>query len=100
MRKCSECSGEMKSLKAKTPEDIEYSYYKCKECGEEIVDMKQLHEVAESYRVLKRYHVKLSKWGLSLGLRIPKELVKKYDLKAKEEIVIIPDKKVMKIVPP
>ena len=32
---------------AKTPEGIEYNYYKCEKCGEEIVDMKQLHKVAE-----------------------------------------------------
>ena len=30
---------------------------------------------------LKKYQVKLSKWELSSGLRIPKELVKKYSLK-------------------
>ena len=73
--------------------------YKCEKCGEEIVDMKQLHEVAEKYRVLKRYQVKLSKWGLSLGLRIPKELVKKYNLKNEEEVTIIPEKKGIKIIP-
>ena len=99
MKKCTECSGLMHDLKTKTPEGIEYSYYKCEKCGEEIVDMKQLHEVAEKYRVLKRYQVKLSKWGLSLGLRIPKELVKKYNLKDEEVVAIIPEKKGLKIIP-
>lgn len=79
-----ECEGKMQALKAKTPEGIEYSYYMCNKCGEEIVDMKQLHEVAEQYRMLKKYHAKLSKWGLSLGLRIPKKLVEKYNLKDEE----------------
>jgi len=99
MRKCAECNGAMQELKAKTPEGIEYSYYKCKKCGEEIVDMRQLHEVAEQYRTLKKYQVKLSKWGLSLGLRIPKELVKKYNLREEREVSIIPEKKSIKIVP-
>lgn len=99
MRKCTDCNGMMHESKAKTPEGIEYSYYKCEKCGEEIVDMKQLHEVAEQYRVLKRYQVKLSKWGLSLGLRIPKELVKKYNLKEEEEVAIIPEKKGIRIIP-
>ena len=49
MKKCSECNGEMQELKSKTPEGIGYYYYKCKKCGEEIVDMKQLHNVAEKY---------------------------------------------------
>ena len=61
--------------------------------------MGQLHEVAEQYRTLKRYNVKLSKWGLSLGIRIPKELVKRYDLKNDGEVSIIPEKKGIKILP-
>ncbi len=99
MRKCTECPGTMQELKAKTPEGIEYAYYKCTKCGEEIVDMKQLHTVADTYRSLKRYNVKLSRWGLSLGLRIPKELVEKYKLKDEEEVAIIPEKEGIKIIP-
>jgi len=30
-------------------EGVGYKYYKCQSCGEEIVDMKQLHQVAEKY---------------------------------------------------
>lgn len=100
MKKCSECSGTMQELTAKTPENVMYSYYKCRKCGEEIVDMKQLHQVAEQYRNLRKYQVKISKWGLSLGLRIPKELVKKYNLKDDEEVAIIPEKKGIRIVVP
>src|SRR4030042_1971442 len=46
--------------------------------GEEIVNMHQLREVADKYRVLKLYHAKLSLWGQSLGLRIPKALATEY----------------------
>lgn len=98
MKKCAECSGSMEELRAKTPEGIEYSYFKCKKCGEEIVGMKQLHSVAERYRILRKYHVKLSKWGLSLGLRIPKELVEKYKLKDDAEVAIIPEKDGIRII--
>ncbi len=98
MKKCSVCSVVMGELKAKTPEGIEYSYYRCGKCGEESVDLKQLHNVAESYRILRKYHVKLSRWGLSLGLRIPKELVEKYKLKDDAEVAIIPEKDGIKIV--
>ncbi len=100
MKKCSECNVVMQELTAKTPESIQYSYYKCKKCGEEIVDMNQLHQVADKYRTLKKYQVKLSKWGLSLGLRIPKELVERYHLKNEEEVAIIPEKKGIKIITP
>jgi len=98
MRKCTDCNGAMQQLKARTPEEIEYSYYKCKKCGEEILDMEQLHLVAEHYRILKKYNVKLSKWGLSLGLRIPKELVDKYKLKDEREVSIIPEKSGLRII--
>lgn len=99
MKKCSECGGKFKERKAVTSEGVKYSYYRCEECREEIVNMQQLHKVAEQYRTLKRYQVKLSKWGLSLGIRIPRELVKQYKLKEEDEVVVIPDKKGIKIIP-
>ena len=53
MKKCSECSGTMKELIEKTPEEVEYKYYKCSKCGNEILDMKQLHQFANKYRIIK-----------------------------------------------
>jgi hypothetical protein len=89
----------MKELKAKTPEGVEYHYFKCSKCGEEIVDMKQLHNVAQKYREMKRFHAKISKWGMSLGLRIPKELVKKYRMNDKEEVTMVARKEGIMIIP-
>jgi DNA-directed RNA polymerase subunit RPC12/RpoP len=99
MKKCSECGGEMKELTGKTPEGVQYHYYRCGKCGEEIVDMKQLHNVAQKYREMKTFHAKISRWGMSLGIRIPKELVKKYNFKDEEEVTIIPEEKGMKVMP-
>src|SRR3989344_5213982 len=99
MKKCSECNGTMKERMDKTPEGIEYKYFKCTKCGEEVLNMEQLHNVANKYRVMKNYHVKLSKWGLSLGIRIPKEVVEKYKFKDNEEVIIIPEEQGIKIVP-
>jgi len=98
MKKCTECGGNLKQLKAKTPEGVDYRYFKCGKCGEEILNMNQLHEVAEQYRTMKKYNVKLSKWGLSLGFRIPKDLVQKYNLKDAKEVSIIPEKSGLKII--
>jgi len=99
MKKCTECKGNMKELVAKTPEGFEYKYFKCEKCGEEILNMNQLHNVAEKYRAMKRFNVKISKWGMSLGLRIPKELVKRYNLRDDEEVAIIPEGGGMRIIP-
>jgi len=98
MKKCSICKKKMKEKTAKTPEGVGYAYYQCEKCQEEMVDMKQLHSVAEKYRTLKKYEVKLSKWGLSLGLRIPKELVDKYHLRDNEDVSIIPEEKGIRII--
>jgi hypothetical protein len=96
MKKCSECKREMKEMKSKTPEGVQYSYYRCSKCGYEIVDMQQLHHVAEKYRDMKKYHAKLTPWGKSLGLRIPKELTDKY--KFKDEVTLIPEDTGIRIV--
>jgi len=99
MKKCSECKSEMKELVAKTPEGISYHYFKCEKCGEEILDMSQLHNVAQKYREMKRFNTKISKWGMSLGLRIPKELVQRYHFKDNEQVTMIPEKEGIKIIP-
>jgi len=99
MKKCTECNGKMKLLTSKTPEGIKYSYYRCEKCGDEILNMKQLHQVAEKYREMKRYHAKLTKWGKSLGLRIPKELEERYSFKDNKEVTIIPEEKGLKVIP-
>lgn len=99
MKKCSECKSELKEFTAKTPEGVEYTYFKCGKCGEEILDMKQLHNVAEKYREMKRFHAKISRWGMSLGVRIPKELVQKYKFKDNEEVMIIPEDSGIKVIP-
>ncbi len=96
--RCPKCSGKTVERTGATPEGVEYQYHKCVECGEETVDMKQLHAVAEKYRKMKRYTAKLSKWGESIGIRIPKELVRQYNLKENDELSLIPEKKAIKLI--
>lgn len=89
----------MVELTGKTPEGVKYRYFRCGKCGEEIVDMRQLHNVAQKYKEMKRFSAKISKWGMSLGLRIPKELVEKYKFRDNEEVTMIPEKEGIKIIP-
>jgi hypothetical protein len=97
-KKCGDCQGKMEEKEALTPEGVKYKYFSCGKCGEEIVAMHQLREVADKYRVMKLYHAKLSMWGQSLGLRIPKALATEYHLKENVEVTIIPDKEGLRIV--
>jgi len=99
MKKCSKCGKKMEEKEASTPEGISYKYFTCLKCGEEIVDMKQLHNVAEQYREIKLFHAKVTRWGQSLGFRIPKALVTKYHFKANDEIALLPEKKSIKLIP-
>lgn len=50
MKKCSDCGNEMEDLEAKTPEGIKYDYFRCNKCGEEVLDITQLHSVAKKYK--------------------------------------------------
>ncbi|RJQ22544.1 AbrB/MazE/SpoVT family DNA-binding domain-containing protein [Candidatus Woesearchaeota archaeon] len=99
MKKCTECGEEMTPAEGTMPDGIPYTYYRCKNCRNEILNMTQLHALAEKYRVLKKYHVKLSSWGASLGLRIPKALAAKYRLTKESEIILIEEKDGLKIIP-
>jgi len=98
MKKCSACGKKMQEKEAVTPEGISYKYFTCSKCGEEIVDMKQLHDVAERYRAMKLYHAKVTRWGQSLGFRIPKALVTKYHFKANDEVALMPEKNSIKLI--
>jgi len=90
MRLCSVCKKVMVIKTAKLKDGVPYQYYSCS-CGEEFLDMKQLHEAAEILRERKRNIAKLSRWGVSLGVRIPKDLVQRYNLKEKSEVTFIPE---------
>ena len=99
MKKCSECNGKMVELKAKTPEGVEYDYFICEMCGEEIIKVDKSHAVPQKHRLMKRYNAKISKFGTGLGIKIPDELVKKYNLKEDGLVTIIPEKEGIKIIP-
>ncbi|MBI4453537.1 hypothetical protein HY636_02740 [Candidatus Woesearchaeota archaeon] len=99
MKKCSECNGKMVELKAKTPEGVEYDYFICEMCGEEIIKAEKLHAAPQKHRLMKRYNAKISKWGKGLGIKIPNELVKKYKLKDNELVTVISEKEGIKIIP-
>jgi len=96
--KCTECGKAMKLSRGTLPDGITYGCYRCT-CGESILTMAQLKEVASVYRKLKRNQSKVSNWGKSLGIRIPKEIAKQYNITADSKVTIIPEKDCFKVVP-
>ena len=94
---CAKCNVKMIEKEEINPHGVSYKYFQCPKGGEELLNMQQLHEVAEKYREMKRYKAKLSKWGSSIAVRIPKELLKEFHLKANEIVSLIPEKNAIKI---
>ncbi len=95
--KCMKCKAKMATKEAQMKDGLIYEYWSCPNCGDEIVDMKQLHEVVEKTRNLKQYTVTVSKWGDSDAIRIPRELSKRYNFKSKKTVRLIPEKTGIKI---
>ena len=95
--KCPYCKIEMVEKEGKNQDGVSYAYHCCPRCKEELLDMRQLHEVAEKYRRLKKYSAKLSRWGSSIAVRIPSPLVKANHLKVGQELFFIQEKKAIKI---
>jgi hypothetical protein len=97
-RRCAECGNPTTLKTSKFKDGMTYEHYGCERCGQEFLDMKQLHDVADKYRTQKRLNAKITRWGVSLGVRIPKELVEKYKITEKTEVTFIPEDNGIKIV--
>jgi hypothetical protein len=96
---CSECGQPMIKLTGNTQDGFDYVFFRCSGCGEEMANTDQLHEIAGRSRGLKTYNAKITKWGQSLGLRIPKELAIKHSITHNEEVTIVPEENGFRIVP-
>lgn len=82
------------------PNGILYRYWRCEKCGEEVLDMEQLHESALMYKKLRKLpSVKVSKWGTALALRIPKEVVVSQRIKLGETVRIQKEKIGFRVIP-
>ncbi len=97
--KCPICKGNMQKIRDKTKEDdVEFGAYKCKFCGEELMDMKQLKTLATKYRSLRTAKkITFAKWGNSIAVRIPNKIAQELKIKAGKEGLINKDKEGIRI---
>lgn len=77
---------------------VTHRYWHCTKCGDEVVDMEQLHEAAERQRELVRRVAKISKWGTAIAVRIPKEIVDKQKIQIGQEAFFSPEKEGFRVV--
>lgn len=101
IKKCWDCGSRMEEGIGTFKEDsIAYKYWKCTKCKREVLDMGQLHEVAEKYRELRRaYAITISKWGNALAIRIPKEIVVSQKIKSGETVRVQKEKIGFRVIP-
>ena len=86
--------------KEKEEVDIEFEAFKCKSCGEEIMNMSQLKTLASKYRKLKdSKEVKFTKWGNSLAVRIPHEIASDFNISEGKTGILTKEKEGIKIIP-
>ena len=79
---------------------IEFEAYKCSECGEGIMTMKQLKVLAGKYRRLRNAkEITFAKWGNSIAVRIPSDIARKYNISAGKHATLTKDKEGIRIIP-
>lgn len=98
---CYKCKGDMKIFRDIMPKErVEYEGLECVKCGERIVTTPQLQSLASKYRKLRKAkEVTFSKWGNSLAVRIPSDIVNSYNLKDGKHGLITKDKNGIRIIP-
>lgn len=99
--KCPICSEEMKKKKDIIKEDgIDFEAFECPKCKEEIMTMNQLKNLANKYRKLRKAkEVIFSKWGNSIAVRIPQEIVNDFKIKSGTQGILKKEKEGIKIIP-
>ena len=100
--KCPTCQkGIMEKKKDVMEQDgIEFDAYKCSECGEEIMTMKQLKVLAGKYRKLRNAKdIVFSKWGNSIAMRIPSDYAEEYNISPGKHGTLTKDKEGFRIIP-
>lgn len=81
--KCPLCTGLMQRIEDQIePDKVGFTAYKCTKCGEELVNMEQLKELAHKYRALRQAkEITFARWGNSLAVRIPQNFAEELAIK-------------------
>ena len=97
LKKCTECGSARVYLATGKYKGIPYTSYRCKECGDEVFTMEQAKSLANAVEDARK--VTFSKWGETLAVRIPADVVRRLHLKPKSKGKLIEEANGFKIVP-
>lgn len=97
--KCPLCKGRMALKEDIIKEDgVMFNSYKCKSCGEELLDSNQLKALAKKYHSLRKAKdITFAKWGNSLAVRIPTKLAKDLHINAGTQGLLLKERGGLKI---
>ena len=96
--KCPNCHKKM-NRGTDTLDGVRYETFRCV-CGEELMDMQQLGRLARKFKKFREAkEVTFSKWGNSIGVRIPKEIVEEYNISSGSHGILTKDKEGIRITP-
>lgn len=99
IEKCADCGNKMIEKIETDINSVPYRYWSCEKCGREVLDMGQLHQTATIYKKLKNaYPAKVSKWGTSLAVRIPKKIISEQKIKEGDRFRFLKEKNGIRLV--
>ena len=79
---------------------VTFDAMKCSHCGEEIMTMPQLEDLAGKYRRIRdAKKITFAKWGNSLAVRIPQDIAKKFNIAEGREGTLVKEKEGIMIIP-
>ena len=88
---CPECKGRFEKVKFDIGYGIEVDSLNCRKCGFNITEENKLKSAIMSLREQISKEIKIVQIGTGLGIRFPNEIVKSYNLKKGEEVVLKPE---------
>ena len=99
--RCPICKGKMEKIEDTIKQDnIDFEAFRCVSCGEELMDMKQLKSLAQKYRRLRKAkEITFAKWGNSIAVRIPNDIVNEYSITSGKQGILTKDKEGIRIIP-
>jgi len=96
--RCPQCKASMKKIKFDVGYGIEVDSLHCKKCGHNVTDERVMKRALLRLRKKMSKEVKIIRVGIGLGVRIPNELAKSFNLQKGRNVLLQPEEGGIKLV--
>jgi len=97
-KKCPQCKAKLEKMRFDIGYGIDVESLHCRKCGFNLTEDKKLKSALQALRKQMKKEIKIIEIGTGLGIRFPNEMVKAYNLRKGEEIVVQPERDGIKLV--